>query len=128
MNVAVGRHLGQVGELPGHGINAGKIESTTGDVTLAVPDGRLLDANDVEQRDDKTAAELLALWDSMRLRGDPADNARNTWQRRIRGQRPLHPASVWPDAGRPSRHAGRRLQRPDRPVHPVRESRHGCLA
>ncbi|WP_186301646.1 leukotoxin LktA family filamentous adhesin [Denitromonas halophila] len=56
-------------------LRAGKIESQTGDVTLDVPTGNLVDANTIEQADDKTAAELLSLWDSMRLRGDPAKAA-----------------------------------------------------
>ncbi len=56
-------------------LRAGKIESQTGDVTLDVPTGNLVDANTIEQADDKTAAELFSLWDSMRLRGDPAKAA-----------------------------------------------------
>ncbi|MCK9258828.1 MAG: leukotoxin LktA family filamentous adhesin [Azoarcus sp.] len=53
-------------------LRAGKIESQTGDVTLDVPTGNLVDTNTIEQADDKSIGELLSLWDSMRLRGDPA--------------------------------------------------------
>ncbi|WP_372656933.1 leukotoxin LktA family filamentous adhesin, partial [Hydrogenophaga sp.] len=53
-----------------------KIQSQAGNVSLAVPDGKLLDANTVEQVDESTRAELLALWDEMRLRGAAAEQAR----------------------------------------------------
>ncbi|MEC5399591.1 leukotoxin LktA family filamentous adhesin [Uliginosibacterium sp. H1] len=49
-----------------------KIDSRTGDVTLGVVGGSLLDANLVEQEDNKSSTELLALWDNMKLRGNPA--------------------------------------------------------
>lgn len=45
-----------------------QVASTLGDVHLSVPGGSLRDANDVEVVDPLQASELLALWDTMRLR------------------------------------------------------------
>lgn len=45
-----------------------QVASTLGDVLLSVPGGSLRDANDVEVVDPLQASELLALWDTMRLR------------------------------------------------------------
>ena len=45
-----------------------QVASTVGDVHLSVPGGSLRDANDVEVVDPLQASELLALWDTMRLR------------------------------------------------------------
>lgn len=53
-----------------------QVASVTGDVHLTTP-GRLLDANTVEQVDEKTSGELLALWKEMGLRGDEAEDARD---------------------------------------------------
>lgn len=53
-----------------------QVTSVTGDVYLGTP-GRLLDANSVEQVDEKTSNELLALWKEMGLRGDEAKAARD---------------------------------------------------
>ncbi|WP_224823227.1 leukotoxin LktA family filamentous adhesin [Cognatishimia sp. MH4019] len=41
-----------------------RVESQTGNVTLRVPDGSVLDSNDIEQRDIKTEAELFNLWET----------------------------------------------------------------
>ena len=41
-----------------------RVESQTGDVTLRVPDGSVLDSNDIEQRDIKTETELFTLWET----------------------------------------------------------------
>lgn len=54
-----------------------QISSQGGDVSLAVPDGRLLDANTLEQVDESTQAELLALWDELALTGGAAESARD---------------------------------------------------
>ena len=45
-----------------------QVASTLGDVHLSVPGGSLRDANNVEVVDPLQASELLALWDTMRLR------------------------------------------------------------
>ena len=50
-----------------------QIRSRTGDVYLNVPTGSLIDANEVDREDTKSTSELLALWDSMRLRGNLAE-------------------------------------------------------
>lgn len=50
-----------------------QIKSLAGDVVLSVPDGKLLDSNTVQQVDENTRDELLALWKDMRLTGDEAD-------------------------------------------------------
>lgn len=52
-----------------------QIKSEAGDVHLSVPDGSLLDANDVEQVDESTRDQLLALWDEMALTGTKAQEA-----------------------------------------------------
>jgi filamentous hemagglutinin family protein len=49
-----------------------QVASGTGDVTLNVPTGRLIDANTVDREDTLTATELLALWDTLGLRGNAA--------------------------------------------------------
>jgi filamentous hemagglutinin family protein len=54
-----------------------QVKSQAGDVHLSVPDGKLLDANSIEQVDESTRAELLALWDEMRLTGAKAEQARD---------------------------------------------------
>lgn len=54
-----------------------QISSQGGDVALSAPDGRLLDANTVEQVDENTRTELLALWDELALTGGSAVNARD---------------------------------------------------
>lgn len=51
-----------------------QVASVAGDVVLTTP-GRLLDANTVEQVDEKTRTELLALWAEMGLTGAQADDA-----------------------------------------------------
>ncbi|WP_171019802.1 leukotoxin LktA family filamentous adhesin [Hydrogenophaga sp. 2FB] len=51
-----------------------QIASVAGDVFLTTP-GRLLDANTVEQVDEKTRTELLSLWADMGLTGQEADDA-----------------------------------------------------
>ncbi len=53
-----------------------QVASVTGDVHLTTP-GRLFDANTLEQVDEKTRDELLALWKEMSLRGDEAKIARD---------------------------------------------------
>lgn len=53
-----------------------QVKSQAGDVRLSVPDGKLLDANNIEQVDESTRTELLALWDAMRLTGAQAEQAR----------------------------------------------------
>ncbi|MEW5769761.1 MAG: hypothetical protein AB1831_05285 [Pseudomonadota bacterium] len=54
-----------------------QVKSQAGDVHLSVPGGSLLDANDVEQVDEHTRTELLALWEEMRLTGAKAEQARD---------------------------------------------------
>lgn len=54
-----------------------QVKSQAGDVHLSVPAGSLLDANSTEQVDESTRAELLAMWDEMRLTGAQAEQARN---------------------------------------------------
>ena len=67
-------------------LRAGTIESQTGDVAIDVPDGRLLDMETAERSDDKAKADLLALWDAMRLRGDPARAAADETVANFEGQ------------------------------------------
>lgn len=64
----------QITEVSGD-LRVQQVRSRTGDVTLNVPGGSLIDANDVDVEDTKSTAELLALWDSMRLRGGGADDS-----------------------------------------------------
>lgn len=53
------------------------VRSSTGDVTLAVPAGSILDRNDVETRDLRTEAELAELWSTdLGLFGDAETTAR----------------------------------------------------
>lgn len=63
-----------------------QIESVAGDVNLSTTAGRILDANTVEQVDEKTRSELLAIWAEMGLTDTDADAA---LQRNIRSQQTL---------------------------------------
>ncbi len=57
-------------------LRVNQVKSAAGDVRLSAP-GSLLDGNTVESVDEKSRAELLALWGAMELTGGGADAARD---------------------------------------------------